>query len=410
MQLVLVPLREARTVCLTTTWRCGFVDDPMNMPGMAHLMEHLVFQGTERYSREAYYRNYLGVGGSTNASTRTEHTSFCAEFPSVLLPTAMAMEADRFTAIAPSAERIAHESRIIRQEIGSTLGARPFGAFPWAEVQNALFDNYAYRHNGYVSCQWMADVSTADCVTFLQKNYRPEQAAVCLVGQFDPAHVLDLAERTFGQIERSALPAVRALPVPVRTPTTIVSEHRGAPCCATSLAWRVPELSDARRGAGVIGLVGALNRTGARDLREKSGHAVHLYQVDYGMFQDMFALTTGAYLLVQLYHACGQGRDLAASVQSELHRLGREPLAGNVITDSAATVIQGIDRRCTEPPLLSRILAEQAAIHGSPWHLLQVRDSLTQLSGEQVALKAAELAARTPAVVHACSTGSRTCP
>ena len=96
MALVAAPDPSATTVAMSITWRAGFVDDPDGAPGLAHLIEHLMFQGTRRHGRQDYYRAYFGSGGCTNAYTRTGHTTYHAEFPVQLLPTALELEADRF--------------------------------------------------------------------------------------------------------------------------------------------------------------------------------------------------------------------------------------------------------------------------------------------------------------------------
>ncbi|HJT02130.1 MAG TPA: insulinase family protein, partial [Pseudonocardiaceae bacterium] len=139
MTLVAAPDPAATTVAMSITWRVGFVDDPDSSPGLAHLIEHLMFQGTRRHARQDYYRTYFGSGGCTNAYTRTGHTTYHAEFPAQLLPAALELEADRFGDFAPSRQAVAQECALIAREIAETTGARPLGSFPWEQVQATLF-------------------------------------------------------------------------------------------------------------------------------------------------------------------------------------------------------------------------------------------------------------------------------
>ena len=53
------------------------MSDPDNVPGLAHLCEHMLFLGTEKYPLENEYYKYLSEhGGSSNAHTSSEHTCY----------------------------------------------------------------------------------------------------------------------------------------------------------------------------------------------------------------------------------------------------------------------------------------------------------------------------------------------
>lgn len=57
--------------------KVGASKDPENFPGLAHLTEHMLFLGTEKYSLESYYKNFLNKnGGTSNASTSMEITNY----------------------------------------------------------------------------------------------------------------------------------------------------------------------------------------------------------------------------------------------------------------------------------------------------------------------------------------------
>ena len=57
--------------------RVGHFSDPPHLPGLAHFTEHMLFLGTEKYPHEGAYKQYLAAhGGSSNASTAMEHTTY----------------------------------------------------------------------------------------------------------------------------------------------------------------------------------------------------------------------------------------------------------------------------------------------------------------------------------------------
>ena len=61
----------------------GHFNDPVELPGLAHFCEHMLFLGTRKYPEESEYKRYITAnGGSCNASTSMEHTSYHFEIAS----------------------------------------------------------------------------------------------------------------------------------------------------------------------------------------------------------------------------------------------------------------------------------------------------------------------------------------
>lgn len=68
----------------------GAFSDPDDIPGLAHFLEHMLFMGTEKYPNESEYKEYLAAnGGSSNAATSTDHTTFYFEVNAAQLTPAL---------------------------------------------------------------------------------------------------------------------------------------------------------------------------------------------------------------------------------------------------------------------------------------------------------------------------------
>lgn len=66
------------------------MSDPKELPGLAHFCEHMLFLGTEKYPLENEYSKYLSEhGGSSNASTSSDHTNFFFDITNEFLPGAL---------------------------------------------------------------------------------------------------------------------------------------------------------------------------------------------------------------------------------------------------------------------------------------------------------------------------------
>lgn len=68
--------------CLSHFWCLslptpGSMSDPVELPGLAHFCEHMLFMGTQKYPCENEYNKYLSEhGGSSNAYTAADHTNY----------------------------------------------------------------------------------------------------------------------------------------------------------------------------------------------------------------------------------------------------------------------------------------------------------------------------------------------
>ena len=77
LQMMLVSDPEADHAAAAMDVAVGSVSDPEELPGLAHFLEHMLFLGTEKYPSEDEYQCYLEQhGGSSNAFTTQEHTTF----------------------------------------------------------------------------------------------------------------------------------------------------------------------------------------------------------------------------------------------------------------------------------------------------------------------------------------------
>jgi insulysin len=102
--------------------RVGHFSDPGDLPGLAHLTEHMLFLGTAKYPEEDYFRSYLSQhGGSTNASTSTENTRYHFDVSAEYLQEGLDIFAAFFTAPLLRKDSIEREMKAVDSENGKNL-------------------------------------------------------------------------------------------------------------------------------------------------------------------------------------------------------------------------------------------------------------------------------------------------
>ena len=209
MTLIVKPDRRAPTAVHMLWVRVGSMDEVDGQSGIAHVLEHMLFKGTQELGPGEFSRRVAAVGGRENAFTSRDFTGYFQQIPSARLEDVMRLEADRFANNRWPDDEFGREIEVVKEERRLRTEDSPRARLH--EVVNATaFLASPYRRP---VVGWMNDLDAMtpeDVREFYRRWYTPANAAVVVAGDVDPAQVLRLAERHYGRI------GVR--PVPARKP------------------------------------------------------------------------------------------------------------------------------------------------------------------------------------------------
>jgi zinc protease len=234
---------KAPMVAVNVTYKVGSKDDAPGRSGFAHLFEHMMFEGSEHHDASytgAFYR-YMIDG---RAETDRDHTVYYDTVTSNALERVLWLEADRMgfvlSAITPA--KLKSVRSVVKNERRQTHDNVPLGGL-WDSLYEALYPpGHPYRQPIIGS---LADLSAArlgDFAPFARRRYAPNNAILCLAGDFDPSEARRWIEKYFGQL-RSARLSDPPRPEPVRLvkPRRVMLTDQVAHAVAV-LAWpTVPE-------------------------------------------------------------------------------------------------------------------------------------------------------------------------
>jgi len=163
--------------------------------GFAHLFEHMMFRGTERFPSEKWEEIMQEAGAQTNAYTSDDRTVYHAVFSKEDLEQILELEADRFQNLAYSEEIFRTETRAVLSEYNKSF-ANPFRKLDESLRDNA-FEQHTYKHTtmGFIEDVEAMPEMYDYGLQFFDRYYRPEYSTVCVVGDVD-------FEQTFGWIEK----------------------------------------------------------------------------------------------------------------------------------------------------------------------------------------------------------------
>lgn len=243
LTVIVKPDRRAPTAVHMLWVRVGSMDEVDGASGVAHVLEHMMFKGTETLAPGEFSRRVAALGGRENAFTSLDYTGYYQQVPANRLGEVMALEADRFAHNRYSDEEFAKELAVVKEERRLRTEDNP-RALMFEQLRATTFVASPYRRP---VIGWMGDLdalTAQDARDFYRRWYTPANAAVVVVGDVDPQAVLALAKQYYGGIPHHAVPERKPRPEPVQRGLRRVEVKAPAEQALVALAFRVPQMSD----------------------------------------------------------------------------------------------------------------------------------------------------------------------
>jgi predicted Zn-dependent peptidase len=209
LKVVLSQDNSAPTATVAVYYNIGFRIEPRDRTGFAHLFEHMMFQGSENLGKNEFIQLVQNNGGNLNGSTRFDFTNYFEIVPSNALETMLWAEADRMRGLAITQENLTNQQGVVMNEVKVNVLNQPYGGFPWIDLPMAANENWHNAHNFYGDLEHLQAATLEDVRRFFEQYYAPNNAALVVVGDFDPAQTKAWIEQYFGDI-----PPVELAPKP----------------------------------------------------------------------------------------------------------------------------------------------------------------------------------------------------
>ena len=242
LRVVLSPDSSAPIVTVAVYYHIGFRIEPRDRTGFAHLFEHLMFQGSKNLGKMQFVKLIQANGGILNGSTRFDFTNYFEIVPSNTLQTMLWAEADRMSGLDITQDNLTNQQGVVKNEVRVNVLNQPYGGFPWLDMPQVANTNWYNAHNFYGDLADIDKATLSDARSFFQQYYSPNNAALVVVGDFDPAQVKEWITQYFSNI-----PSVKRPPMPELTEPGQTAEKRVthkdplAPRPALAIAYHMPE-------------------------------------------------------------------------------------------------------------------------------------------------------------------------
>ncbi len=289
----------SQSVSVSFSVAVGSRDETNNHFGSTHFLEHLLFKGTKTRSAMDIAVAFDSVGGSSNASTGKEHTSYYAKVQDKALPIAVEVIADMLTSSLIDETEFENERPVILEELAMN-DDDPQDVVHEAFSTAVLGDHPLGRPIGG-TIETITAVSRAAVWEHYQNNYRPQDLVVAAAGSVDHQELIKLVEQglsTAGwDLGLQAKPVPRRLlnPAKISRGSKLTVIHRPISQVNIMVGSEGLYVDDPRRYAmGVLNTVlgGGMSSRLFQEIREKRGLAYSVYSFNQG-YSD--AATFGLY-------------------------------------------------------------------------------------------------------------------
>lgn len=191
---------------MTQIWYAvGSSDESGNLLGISHILEHMMFKGTQKVPNDEFTRLSRMYGGSINASTFTNYTNYYQLYPKTYFPLALELEADRMRHLLLRQQDFEPEVKVVMEERRLRTDDNPrslaFERFKWIAYPTSHYRQPVIGH-----MKNLQNIQLKDVKKWYQDWYTPNNAVLIIVGDVDAENALRQVQKYFGDIPSRTTP------------------------------------------------------------------------------------------------------------------------------------------------------------------------------------------------------------
>jgi len=231
-------------VVVSQVWyRAGSLDEVNGKTGVAHVLEHMMFKGTQLVKAGQFSRLIAAAGGKENAFTGSDYTCYFQQLENSHLALSFKLEADRMANLVLSKEEFDKEIKVVMEERRWRTDDKP------QSKVNEAFKAAAYQTSPYARpvIGFMNDLENMtyeDAREWYRNWYAPNNATLVVVGDVKADEVYKLAQQYFDKVSSKVLPVRKPQVEPVQIGERRVLVKAPAKLPYLLMGYHVPTLVD----------------------------------------------------------------------------------------------------------------------------------------------------------------------
>ena len=241
LKILLKPNLSVPLLSWQVWYKVGSRNEPLNLTGIAHYLEHIMFKGTQTFAKGEIAQVIQLKGGVFNAFTSDDYTAYFENFAPDQLELAIKIESDRMQNSRLDANEVNLERSVIVSELEGNRN----------DPNNILYETLratAYQVHTYRNpvIGWRDDLDNINAENmreFYENYYYPDNAVAILVGSFDSQTALSLIQKYFGKYKPKNNIRTQAPKEPEQNGMRTVTIKNGGSVKLLGIAFHIPEFS-----------------------------------------------------------------------------------------------------------------------------------------------------------------------
>ncbi|MFL5560067.1 MAG: M16 family metallopeptidase [Gemmatimonadaceae bacterium] len=373
-----------RSVAFGAWVRAASIHESRERMGVSHLLEHMVFKGTASRSARDIALSLEQLGGSLDAYTAREHTSFQARVLDEHLHDAADVIADLVFRPTIRAEDLKLERKVVLEEISMVDDTPDDLVFELHNEQ--LWGAHPYGYSILGTRETVSKLGVRELKALHDSAYVPNNIVVAAAGNLEHDALVDELQRTgWGDPQPGNLASLQTVPPNGAPPTIRHVEREGAQTHVVLGSVTVPYTDPRRYPIVLVGVMlgGGMSSRLFQRVREELGLAYSVYG-----FQS-FHVDTGSHG-VYVGTAPGTAKQAVEAIMEELSRVAREGLPEHELA-SAKSQVKGQLTLSLESPSSKMYRAAGTELYGEQYRTLDETLALIDaITMEEVAAVSAE--------------------
>jgi len=202
LQVVLVNRKEQPVVTVHLAYKVGSKNEDSHRTGMAHLFEHLMFEGTKNVKKGEFDKYCSSAGGTNNAYTTYDLTAYYMTLPAHQLELGLWLESDRLKNFHVLSHALENQKKVVVEEIKQNVEEQPYGSWHDKLSKAAYSNKSTYSWEVYGSKEHVKSVSPDEAKEFHKRFYKPDNACLVICGNINNDSEV-MVKKYFSQIEPS---------------------------------------------------------------------------------------------------------------------------------------------------------------------------------------------------------------
>jgi len=220
LQVILSEDNSLPLISVIVAYKVGSLYEKPGKTGLAYMLENLMFHGSKNVGRMQHISFIQKVGGELNAETTEDKTIFYQTVPSNQLSLVLWLESDRMNSLTINASNVRRAKNALIEEIHHRRANNPYLESS-QYFDQLIYNDFVYSHPVIGKEDDITGITVEDVKNFYHTYYTPNNAVLCIVGDFDGRKILNTISKYFETIPQGEKIPPLVLPKPSETKGTV---------------------------------------------------------------------------------------------------------------------------------------------------------------------------------------------